>query len=350
MTVNVGLIGPKRSQKGYGLGQFIAREILNNPVANLIAVMGTDSKSVKKAVRQLNSMPDISKKFEGKSYTTGQKNNFFSDKKMDIVVICSPQQTHEEYISAGLKSNKNILVEKPLIYCPEIPLRKRIKKAHELVKKADNKRLLLSTNCQRVAVIPVLSKEFGLSKVRNSIDIEMTVGAKNNNVETAEFLFGLLIAHPLSIFVKYGIDYKSLKVTKYSENSNSGLCCLEIEGTCKKGQKLIKYRIVLTQTIKASFASLKIKIDDNGPVDITTELSESGELKTKYFKADEKKIAYSEDTLKKSIGSMIEAVAYKDSKHNPLISNKESLLIYAFHEILKDKIGKYKKNRKRKFT
>ena len=77
MTVNVGIIGPKRDIKGYGLGSYIARDVLNNPNANLIALMDTTRENVKQAVNLINLQPHLKISFSGAEYTIEQKEEFF---------------------------------------------------------------------------------------------------------------------------------------------------------------------------------------------------------------------------------------------------------------------------------
>ena len=52
MKVKVGLIGPRR--RNYGIGHHIAKEVLNHPRSELIALMATNKESQKKAVMEVN--------------------------------------------------------------------------------------------------------------------------------------------------------------------------------------------------------------------------------------------------------------------------------------------------------
>ena len=303
MKVKVGLIGPRRSQDGYGIGQFIARELLNYPLSDLTAIMGTTSSTLAQAVTDLNSNRDRSNKFKGSSYTIKQSREFFNNPKIDLIVICSPSETHEEYIRKALMDGKHVLVEKPLLHDPGIPFEERIQKAHSLVKLADGKGLFLATNCQRVSIIQVLCENLGLPLKPFSVDIELETSSRGKKVKSPKGLFELLITHPLSLLVKYGLtDFKSMKIENCSQKSNLNSSDLTIDGSYDSPIHSIRYRIKVKQTKKSSFARTVIELNDENPVEITTEESPDGKLQTRYIFPDKNSSAtYSEDHLKTSI-------------------------------------------------
>ncbi|ODS35516.1 hypothetical protein BEH94_06800 [Candidatus Altiarchaeales archaeon WOR_SM1_SCG] len=337
MNIGVGLIGARRRPDGYGLGQFMAREFLNYPLSRLVAIMGTTPQTLQQAITDLNKRDDLSNKFDGTVYTIEEEENFFNNPYIDLVAICSPSDTHEHYIKQGLKYSKHILVEKPFLNTnPAILFEQNIKKADKLVKLANSKDLLLSTNCQRVANIPILCEEYNLPKNPYSIEIELNVGTKSEKLESTRNLFELLITHPLSLLVKYGMtDIKSLDITNYSHNMSSDLSFLVIEGTYDSGERNFTYRIKLQQSRDVHFANMKVNIDNKGPVLINSEYAPNGEIRTIYEKTGEGIIRYSTDNLQTAVTSIVDAVYYRDKSHLPLITNNESFLIYTLQLKLK---------------
>ncbi len=324
MKVKVGLIGPRK--KKYGIGQYVAREILNYPLSELAAIMSTSAESLKKALKDLNSREDVLNKFNGEGYVLDKK--FFE--KIDLAVICSPAETHEDYIRQALNANQHVLVEKPLLYNPGAKSKDRIKKAYDLVKLANSKGLFLATNCQRAAVVQVLYEKLGLPLQPYFIDIELKIKSKGK-LESPKDLFDLIIAHPISILVKYGLtDFKSVKIEDYSEKYDSSSSSLIIEGS----SKATRFNIKLQQSKEILFASMVIKVDKCKSIQITMQEDPKGKIRVEYL--DGKKKVYSEDHLKTSVSRMIDAVYYKDKKHKPLITNTESYLIYALQEKLRE--------------
>jgi len=329
MKIRVGLIGTRRNK--YGIGQFVAREVLNNSNADLVAIMGTTPETVQQAITDLNKRQDVLNKFNGKTYVTDQADEFL--KNIDLVIICSPKETHEDYIKKALTANKHVLVEKPLIHNLKIPFEERVKRSHDLMNIANKKKLFLSTNCQRAAAVYDLSEKLNLPSQPSSVNIELNASSKGKNLETNEFLFDLLIAHPLSLLVKYGFtDFRSINVKDYSKqfskqfNSNSSSLTI-------KGSYLQKsYKITLQQTKEDSPASMQIKLDDNPVVEITTE-NNDGKLRTKYTTKNSS--FYSEDHLKICINKMVDTIY---NSKEPLITNDETYYIYTLQEKLRDLI------------
>lgn len=341
MMVNVGLIGPKRGINGYGLGQFVAREILNAPNGDLKAVMGTTEESVDQAVNLINSETNIKRKFTGAKYTLDQKQEFFRRNDIAVVMICSPSETHEEYILESLNNNKHVLVDKPLIKAAESAKSStRIKPARRLFDIAERKKLLLSTNCQRAAVISVLKEQFGMADPVSKLHIELTVGVKENKLVNPENLFDLLIAHPLSLMVKLGLsDYETVQLQGHHVLKNSEKVRLDIKGLCRAGERDIVFLISLEQLVKPASAIMQVSVDDIGPVIITMELSDQGSVVTRYQTSNPCSIPfYTEDILQTSIQRMIDAVERSKEYYQPLITNNESFIIYAMQETLRDEL------------
>jgi hypothetical protein len=340
VKVKVGLIGAGRRPNGYGIGQFVAREVLNCPLSDLIAIMGTNSKSLRQTITELNNKKDVMNKFEGAIYTIDQNKKFFNNSKIDLVIICSPSKTHEEYIRKAIMAGKHVLVEKPLLYRSTIPFKERLQKAHDLVKTADSKGLFLATNCQRAAIFKVLCDKLGFPSRTSLIDIKLQISSRGGKIKTPKDLFELTITHPLSLLVKYGLtNFESMRVKNYSQKFYSDSSYFVIKGIYNSKIKDIAYRIKVRQTKDISFASMTIKLDNKPPVKITVEKGPDGKLQAKYVTSDENYPAiYTEDNLKTSITLMINAIYYKGKNYLPLITNYESYYIYSLQEKLRELI------------
>ena len=339
MTVGVGLIGPKRGANGYGLGQYVAREVLNCSTSTLVALMGTTRESVLEAVKLINSERNTTRTFSGVPYTIEQKDEFFQRNDVDVVIICSPPQTHEQYIREALRNNKHVLVETPLIKLPHgMSLSSKIQLAGKLLDIANEKNLFLSTNCQRAAVVGVLKEQLGITDTPSMVQIELAVGVKSKGLEGPHGLFDLLIAHPLSILVKFGAsDYESMQVQEHSVLADSRAVRLRLRGRCQVHEREMMYAITLQQSMTQSLATMRVTIDNIGPINITTELSNQGQVTTLYKALNTSSAAlYGEDTLKISIKRIVDAVAQTEELRCPLITNAESFTVYAIQEVMRE--------------
>jgi myo-inositol 2-dehydrogenase/D-chiro-inositol 1-dehydrogenase len=114
--INIALLGFGR------IGQMHAENINKNKDLNLLYVYEKINSLCTKAVKLHNC------KIE-KNY-----NKIFKDKKVDIIFICSPTNTHIKFIEEGIKYKKTIFCEKPL----DLNINK-IKKTFNKVKKNKTK-------------------------------------------------------------------------------------------------------------------------------------------------------------------------------------------------------------------
>ena len=94
--INVALLGFGR------IGQMHAQNIYLNKTLNLLYVYEKFDKLRKKAKNLYNCK--IEKNYK----------NIFSDKRVDIIFISSPTNTHIKFIEEGIKYDKTIFCEKPL--------------------------------------------------------------------------------------------------------------------------------------------------------------------------------------------------------------------------------------------
>ena len=114
--INVALLGFGR------IGQMHAQNIYLNKTLNLLYVYEKIDKLRKKAKNLYNCK--IEKNYK----------KIFSDKRVDIIFISSPTNTHIKFIEEGIKCNKTIFCEKPL----DLKINKIIK-TFEKVKKNNSK-------------------------------------------------------------------------------------------------------------------------------------------------------------------------------------------------------------------
>ena len=94
--INVALLGFGR------IGQMHAQNIYLNKTLNLLYVFEKIDKLRRKAKDLYNC--EIERNYK----------NIFSDKRVDIIFISSPTNTHIKFIEEGIKHNKTIFCEKPL--------------------------------------------------------------------------------------------------------------------------------------------------------------------------------------------------------------------------------------------
>ena len=84
---NVGLIGRGK------MGKIFKKEIQNSKKFNLIKII---------------SNRDIIKKSQ-------IIKNFFESKKLNLIIITSPVNSHFKYLNYAIRNKKNIITEKPLV-------------------------------------------------------------------------------------------------------------------------------------------------------------------------------------------------------------------------------------------
>jgi len=342
MKVGVGIIGPRRGRNGYGLGEFVAREVLNTPSAHLRALLGTTEETLKQAIVNINSRRDVCHRFDGAAYPVNKKGEFFARQDMDLVIICSPSETHEEYIREALSHGIHVLVEKPLLYNPRASGEERMETAQSLLRLAADRGLLLSTNCQRAVIVEELSNALDLTTRPSCVTMDATISSKSKDLIAAGELLALMIAHPLSVLVKYGVlDHEAVTIERYHSEMHASVSRVAIEGTYHSAARRLRYDIALSQTRSVGFASLTLRVDMGAPVRISTEMRPDNTLCTKYEVVETKeapgaRVFFTEDHLKTCCARMIQAIYEKKSGNGqetvPIITNEESLRIYALQE------------------
>ncbi len=296
--VGIAVIGSER--RNYGLGRFIVNEVNRHPNANLIAIVG----------RNRPTHPSLS---GFTFFHVDQMDQLFKQKNLDLIIISSPDQTHFKYLKTAVDNGKHVLVEKPLLPIGMAELENEVSK---IFNQADQHSLLISTNCQR-AFIPVYLNSPQPSKY---LSVKIEIGIKNSK-EDIDTLYRLLISHPVSIFVKLGLnDIKAFhKITHIITATDS----IKISFM----YRTIQGEIYLKQSSGIQMANLELSVD--GKTTFISPVQDSGKIMTKY--SEQNTIRYSDDLLKISIDMIIKAILNK--KNSPLISNIESIEIFRIENL-----------------
>ena len=335
MTIGIGIIGPKRSSAGYGLGLYVAREILNCPDAELKALLGTSTASVHAASRLINAQNELRIGFKGHCYALTEALDFFARNDIDLVMICSPPPSHYDYVQEALERGRHVWVEKPLL-APDrtTPLDQRLDSARALFDQAQRQALWLSTNCQRVAALPVLEQTFGWPTDPGRVRLDLHVAARGGRLENRRDLFRLMAAHPLSLMVKWGAAWpQSLKIDHWHFQTTADRHQLEIQGHCRRPGGRMRFDLRLRQSCQPTPASIRLAVDDRQPVRISTEIGDCGRVMTCYQPEESiRPPVKGPDHLTLSVRQIIAAIAHSHPESRPLINNRESHLIYAAQE------------------
>lgn len=129
--VGVALIGLGR------MGRIHLYNILRERRAKLLYIHDTDSQRLKYSDERFFLAQDGVKLSQDQ---TGWQ-SILADHKVEAVIICSPTQTHEKYVSEGLAAGKHVLCEKPLV--------QEAGSLHKLIKLAEDRNLTLICAFQR---------------------------------------------------------------------------------------------------------------------------------------------------------------------------------------------------------
>lgn len=329
--VKVGLIGPGRGKNGFGIGHYIAREVINNNSSELVSILGRNKKRVGESISIINEMVTNADRFYGNIYSSRNANSFFRNDDMQLIIICSPPETHYNFIKKCLENKKNVLVEKPLIKFRPKKSDTKSYLVKDLFNIANSLNLFISTNCQRAAIVHSLKVLFGAISNPQHVLIDLSIPA-NVNLLTPYQLCELLLAHPISILVKFGLsDHEMLRLNqlvKVRNDANS--VSLELVGSFKNifsGKTY--FHIKLNQSVKITLTTMKLKIDNNS-FTIMPKKCPDGTFKISIQNQDFK-IFEIDDFLKTSISRTIEAITQNDPR-KLLINNDESQLIHLVQE------------------
>lgn len=313
--IRVALIGPSRSSDGYGLGAYILNEIIVNPQSELIALGGRSKKRLKKSLELENIKDNSIKLFNHKNIKS-----LFNMKEIDLVIVATPTKTHLKYVQLAIQNNKNVLVEKPLVYLPTLVYKNKDNTIERVFSEAKLKKIRISTLCQKSLVY----KKVNAKLVENFLEIKMVFGKKNIDLDSEKF-FLETISHPLSILIKFGFSNlkKFKKISCKKLDSTEYLNSLIFSLYYKK----IEINIILYQSKIEMTAETEI-IYDETKINVSSEMV-NHKYKTVYTTENNKEIE--EEELRLSVKRMISSINSK--KQKPVISNIESLKIHKLEKI-----------------
>ena len=261
-STKAALIGLGRSPGGYGIGTFLARELLNHPSVELQAVIGRDRDRLEASIRALNRRPDVRGKFSGQALLPQELDDFLDDSEVELLAICSPVGTHCDYVRQALTRCRHVLVEKPLLAIPGGSPLDNMHAAEELSNQALSRGLALMTNCQRKTVVPILRDHFQLADLFDTISVELHIGVGQRRLLSACELTSLNISHPLSILCALGADSSGdLAVCDCRAEEHTSRTRVEMTGTTRRGGRAVSFKIVLCQEESCAASYLLIGID-----------------------------------------------------------------------------------------
>ena len=118
----------------------------------------------------------------------------------DIVAICSPSDTHLDYLQMALDHNAHVLVEKPIAESSPEKIEEDLEQAIYLVKRAEENNLVIAYNASLATLVqPYKEAVGGLDD--NKFEIGMHMPKKELlSVRTVEYTF---LAHTIGILQAY---------------------------------------------------------------------------------------------------------------------------------------------------
>jgi predicted dehydrogenase len=182
---------------GYGkMGKIYADEIKKNRGYKIIDIFNYN---------KLGNKPHLVKKF-------------FYSKKTNLLVISSPINTHFKYLKYAYKSEKNIIVEKPLVENSY-----QLKKLLQLNKNFKKKIMIHHNDVLNLEKLKFLKKN-NINKLKK---IEMFYGTKNMKNSYKKPLLDWL-PHPLAVIVKFFNKRLQFKILEYSTQIKKNLIYIKI--------------------------------------------------------------------------------------------------------------------------
>lgn len=177
-NINVGIIG-------YGkMGKIYAKEINDNKKFKLIDII------TKKKINQNNKLL-----------------NLFFKKKIDLVIVASPIETHFNYLKLAIKNNKNIILEKPIVKNYN-----QLKKIFYLTKNYKKKIFIHHNDILNLERLNFFKKKNYLQKIKR---VEMNYGNYKDYINISPHIDWL--PHPISIIENFFGKPNDFKIIKYKK-------------------------------------------------------------------------------------------------------------------------------------
>ncbi len=185
-----------------------------------------------------------------KDIITSTSKNFIKFKNIDLIIICSPINTHYNYLLRAMKSNKDIIIEKPIV--------KNLRELKKLIQinKSFKRKILIHHN----DVINLETKKSFIKK-KNSKVVKMIYGKKDKKQkETPPHLDWL--PHPLSVIIYFfGKPYK-FKILEYRKDIKNNFLKedLKLVFNCKNNLVYLNFSNDINKPSKKIFFLKKNKM------------------------------------------------------------------------------------------
>ena len=143
MPYKIGIVGAARRHQG--TGPFIARTFSNLGHA-VSGIIGTSAQSSAETASTLANEYNINTR----GYAS--LDNLLDEQKIDILAICSPPDTHLDYLEQALNNNLHVFCEKPLWWpnnhCSNLNRQQYEQKIQHLIDTARQHQRIIHTNTQ----------------------------------------------------------------------------------------------------------------------------------------------------------------------------------------------------------
>ena len=199
---SIGIIGAR------GIGKIYLRELIDLGIKRIF-ILG---RSYKKSL-QIKSQLDENIRFK---VIVCKSLKEFKDKKLDLICICSPTNTHLKFINYFLKTKSKLLVEKPLFDISKLSSKKINKITNILFNKYSNKFI---TNLPLLNYTNSIKSKFNVNaKKINYVHFKYYTSGKNKYEDIAIDL----LPHSLSFLLFFfNIKISDIKIKYRKNNKNS---------------------------------------------------------------------------------------------------------------------------------
>jgi len=334
MGIGTAIIGPGKSVSGYGIGQYVAREFMNDPMCELKVFVGRNAERVMHLAEDFRRL-NPQKPFHGDLLSVDRIHEIFKRSDIDLIVICSPTHTHEKLILGALESGKHVMVEKPLLgsYDTREAMDRTLEKIAVLQKKSGK---ALVTNCQRSILVPHLRKAFDIPEHVSSISIEMHNKTIDGRLENDEFLLNLLISHPLSILMKFGLKrVADFHIDSVANEQSALSIAVLVNGYFNYVTGRTHFYITLKQAVEYCETILLFKANQN-TVKVSLEKNDDNEVQTRLeLMTSPHQTLLIPDQLKLFVQQTLNALS-KNDLHSLPFSPDESICLYRIQKIVEE--------------
>jgi hypothetical protein len=224
--LRVAIIGARRNRNG--IGEYIAK-YFHEEKAVIVAVLGRSKESSQAGASVLRKYG-----IEATPYVHFEP--MVAEVKPDAVVIASPSDTHEEYLTRSIASGLPVFCEKPLFW----PVRGEAEEAvGKILERAEDKKLTVAMNCQLPFAMEDYEKLCGKVEKKGSNHFFMRLSPASSGKE----MIPDSVPHALSLlYFQYGegrLGEPSLELTE-SDDMDIRFKYLFEGGGCEVHVKLVR--------------------------------------------------------------------------------------------------------------